>query len=164
MRKYYNISKWIVAGHSWGAIIVLAYSLFHRSNVEGIIYLAGIGVQNNREWHSQFQHNKSKYPDPLPKMKFPFNEEVNKEGNKSWRDYIQNPMIRKNISELNIPTLILQGQNDIRPNWPAKQLSKVLPKAIYKEIDNAVHCILLTHPDELRKEIRAFINSFNSIN
>ena len=90
IRKQYNISKWIIAGHSWGATIAIAYSLYYPSNVEGIIYLAGIGVQNNREWHKQFQDSKSKYPDPLPGMKFPFNEEVNKEGNQSWRKYIQN--------------------------------------------------------------------------
>ncbi|MHA2276640.1 MAG: alpha/beta fold hydrolase, partial [Candidatus Kariarchaeaceae archaeon] len=79
-------------------------------------------------------------------------------GDQSWREYIQNPMIWKNITALNIPTIILQAEKDVRPNWPAKQLASLLPNAKYREINEAVHCIWLTHPNELKIELRSFLN------
>jgi len=49
---------------------------------------------------------------------------------RSFNKYIQGPMILKDISMLYVPTLIICGEKDIRPNWPAIQVSNLLPVAM----------------------------------
>lgn len=159
IRKHYKITNWIIAGHSWGATVALAYALAYPLNVQAIIYIAGNGVQHDIDWHAKFHYNKKNYPDPLPDMKYQFQQEVNSIGNQSWWDQIKDPSIWKKLSQLNVQSLIIQAERDVRPNWPAQQLAKLLPNAIYIEIKDAVHCIWLTHADELKKELRGFINT-----
>ena len=50
IRQFYNIESWYTLGHSWGANIALFYALKYPQFCKGIIYLCGIGVQNNNDW------------------------------------------------------------------------------------------------------------------
>lgn len=157
IRAYYGISSWIVGGHSWGANLSLAYAMHYPDKTKAIIYIAGTGVQNDREWSAQYQANRDKCGEVLPKMLFEGNDEVNRKCIKSWREFIQTPLLYKNISELDIHSLIMCAQRDIRPNWPAMQIHALMPNVEYALIDGAAHYIWLTHPDEMSKRLRSFL-------
>jgi proline iminopeptidase len=156
IRKHYRIQKWIIGGHSWGANLALAYALTHQQHVIGLIYLAGNGIQHDVEWkaayHKAREEKGEKMPDNLP----PGNDEVNKQGNASWYNYIKNPELLRRISELKIPALFVNGRFDIRPGWPAEQLAHLMPHASFTSID-AEHYLWLSRQDDLRCLLRQFI-------
>jgi proline iminopeptidase len=158
IRKHYGIEKWIVGGHSWGANLALAYTLEYPDNVLGLLYIAGNGIQNDREWSQEYHRNRAERGETSPPEAQSGNDEVNRQGNESWRKYIKKPDLLKRISELEIPALFLHGTADIRPGWPGEQIASLMPNSIYKTID-AEHYIWLFRPDEMKHLLREFIGN-----
>jgi len=157
IRKYYGINKWIIGGHSWGANLSLIYAIMYPEFVESILYIAGNGFQNDREWSLEYHNNRDKHGEIMPEMAFPGNEEVNKVGNKTFRRYIQNVNLYKDISMLKITTLFMCAENDIRPNWPVLQIQKLIEKSNQITISGVAHYIWLTHYDEMKDELRKYL-------
>ena len=40
IRNYYNVDRWIIGGHSWGADLALVYALEHSSQVSGLMCIS----------------------------------------------------------------------------------------------------------------------------
>lgn len=158
IRAYYGINSWIVGGHSWGAALSLLYAMFHPERADAVLFIAGVGVQNNKEWYADFLANRDKYGEEIPDMLYPFNDEVNKDGNASFRKYIQNPSIYRDISNLKMPILFMCAEKDIRPNWPVEQIQALVENSKLVNIPQAAHYIWLTHYDEMKHELRKFLN------
>jgi proline iminopeptidase len=53
VRRHFRLDRPVVAGHSWGASLALAYSLAHPSEVRGLVYLSGVGTAP--DWESAFR-------------------------------------------------------------------------------------------------------------
>jgi len=157
IRKYYNIDSWIVGGHSWGANLALIYSCEYSQRVQKVLYIAGNGFQNNREWSKQYHYNRDKYGEELPQMQYAGNDDVNKIANASFREYIQRPTLYKELSRLNVKTLFICAENDIRPNWPTLQLYNLLPNAKLSIIKDAAHYIWLTQYDVMKEALLNFL-------
>lgn len=157
IRNYYGVQRWVIGGHSWGANLALAYALEHPKKTAALVYCSGNGVQRNREWSEAYHKNRDIFGERMPVMNYPGNDEVNKLGNKSWQEYIQNPLLLKKISELRIPSLFLYGSKDIRPSWTAEQISNLLPNSHLEMIKDAEHYIWLTHYDEMKSILHSFI-------
>ena len=161
IRQFYNIESWYILGHSWGANVALFYALKYPQFCKGIIYLCGAGVQNNDDWHTEFNENAAKMTEPeitLPED-FKINYDVLNYGLCSFKKYIQAPMILKNISVLQVPTLIICGEKDIRPRWTVVQLSNLLPMGTLKILNECGHFPWHTHPDLLKKTIIDWIDN-----
>jgi len=161
IRKFYGIKQWFIGGHSWGAGLSLAYALSYQDNCKGIIYISGIGMQNDNDWIEEFNNNCKKLEGPevpLP-SEFSINFDVLNIGQRSFNDYIKRPMLYKEISELRVPVLILYGTNDIRPVWPVVQLSYLLPNCITKMIDGAGHFIWIDKPLELQNAVFLWLDN-----
>lgn len=45
LREHFGYERWIVGGHSWGASLALLYAQSHPDRVDGVIYLAGTGLE-----------------------------------------------------------------------------------------------------------------------
>jgi proline iminopeptidase len=84
-------------------------------------------------------------------------EEVNQEGNLSRVKYLEDPQLAERVRSLDMPALIIQGEKDLRPNWSSEQVAQLLPNARYAVIQDAEHCLWLTHPQELRNLLRDFL-------
>ena len=67
IRKFYNVEKRFLLGHSWGANVTLFYALKYPQFCKGIVYLCGIGVQNNDDWNTEFKKNAEIETDLLEK-------------------------------------------------------------------------------------------------
>ena len=155
IRNYYNLSSWVVGGHSWGANLALAYALKYPVKSDALVYISGNGIQRNREWSKEYHENREKYGEVIPEVGH--NDKVNKLGNRSWQKYIQRPSILKEISRLTIPSLFLYGSKDVRPSWPAEQISNLLSDSKFVMIEDAAHYIWLSHFENMKIELRKFI-------
>lgn len=156
IRNHYRIDRWVIGGHSWGADLALFYALEYAPRVAGLICLAGGRIHNDREWHSEYERRKSREGEPALRFDYPPNMEVNKQVNRSWKRYIQNPTLLRRISELEVPALFVCGERDIRPSWPVEQVAHLMPHAHFELIEGAEHVIWLSHPNELKSLLRDF--------
>ena len=55
LRVHWGHERWILAGHSWGAGLALAYAVQHPKRVQALIYLDGTGVIE--DWHDEYHAN-----------------------------------------------------------------------------------------------------------
>jgi proline iminopeptidase len=53
LRAHWGLERWIVAGHSWGATLALAYCLTYPVRTQALIYCSGTGV--DPRWHADFR-------------------------------------------------------------------------------------------------------------
>ena len=87
VRQHYHLDRWIVAGHSWGADLALAYALHYPEHVYSFVCIAGGRVHNDREWHRVYEERRGQGLEPLPVYDYPPNLEVNAQVNQSWKQY-----------------------------------------------------------------------------
>jgi proline iminopeptidase len=157
IREHYDIEHWVVGGHSWGPDLALAYALEHPDRVLGLVGIAGGKVVNDRSWHEAYVYGRDHIGEATPEQAYPFNDEVNRQLNASWRAYIQSPSLFRRLAELEVPALFVYGGKDIRPSWPTEQLAELLPQGRFERIDGAAHLVWATHTEELRGRLRAFM-------
>jgi proline iminopeptidase len=157
VQKAYEIDRCIVGGHSWGADLALVYALTYPERVTGLLCLAGGRMNNDREWHAEYDRKREDEGELLPDFAYPVNVEVNQQVGRSFKRYIQRPTLFRNIAELTCPALFVYGDRDIRPSWPVQQIASLLPNGRFTLMEGAAHCLWLTHDQELRKVIRPFI-------
>lgn len=157
IREAMGFERWIVGGHSHGAFLALAYALEYPDRVDGIIYLAGTGVQNDRAWHIAYQDGRDTAGELVPPFAVEPNLDVNREGNESARMYCRDPFLLKRLAELQVPLLAVAGGEDIRPVWPVEQIVHLMPNAGIVTLPEAGHYLWLTHAESLRAVLRGFL-------
>jgi proline iminopeptidase len=155
LREHFGYDRWIIGGHSWGADLALDYATAYPNRVLALIYLAGTGI--TREWWPAFEQAQQERSEPLPVFSCPLNREVYQAGQRSRAVYLQDPQLRERLRTLDLPAMIIQGGNDLRPNWPAEQVASLLPRARFSVIPEAAHCLWLTHPHQLQHLLRSFL-------
>ena len=156
LRRHYNVDKWIVVGHSFGADMALMYALHHRDRVQAAICLSGGRFHNDRDWHRVYEEGRSS--EVLPEFAFPPNMDVCRQVNQSARLYMRRPTLWKELSSLDIPALFVYGEHDIRPSWCVEQVANVMSNSRFVMIDGADHHIWTSHAPALRAEISAFLD------
>ena len=159
IRRAYGVEGCIVGGHSFGPSIALAYALRYPDNVIGLVGVAGGNFVNDRTWSAAYHRNLAVVGEDLGGVVFTADQEVNREGNRTWREYIKHPSLFRQIADLWIPATFINGSEDIRPSWPTRQLAALMPHGRYVEIAGAAHTVWLTHADELRPALREAIAS-----
>ena len=141
IRKYYEISNWFIAGHSWGAGVALFSALKYPKSCNGIIYICGMGIQNDDDWIEEFNKNAKALEEPeftLP-PELEINYDVTNMGLRSFKEYIKQPTLLRDLTQLKVPVLIICGDQDIRPNWPAIQLGNLLQNSQLAILLNSNH-------------------------
>ena len=157
VRRAYGVETCIVGGHSFGPSAALAYALRHPKNVLGLVGIAGGNFVNDRTWSEAYHRNLEAVGEDLGGVVFTADQDVNKEGNRSWREYVKRPTLFREIADLAIPATFINGGEDIRPAWPTQQLAALLPHGRYVEIEGAAHTVWLTHADVLRTALHEAI-------
>jgi proline iminopeptidase len=159
IRRAFGFDRWAVGGHSWGANLSLAYALRHPQHVPSVICMAGTGFQNDRSWHAAYEAGRTERPERLPDFLYPYNPEVNREGNRSWREAAKHPDLLRKAAEYQGRVLFVCAEKDIRPSWPVEQLAQLMPNALIRFIEGAEHFMQLTHAGELALVLRTFLLS-----
>jgi proline iminopeptidase len=158
IRHAYRFDKCIVAGHSAGPGLALAYSIRYPERVVGVIGVAGGKMVDDRQWSEVYRARLEAVGEDTGGKQFHADPDVNPRGNASWREYCRRPTLFRELADLKIPCVFINGGEDIRPNWPTQQLAELVPNARYIEIPGAAHTIWLSHADELRKGLRDAIS------
>ena len=157
VREAYGIGQWFVLGHSHGPNLALAYALRHPSRVLGLIGLAGGKVLNDRSWSEAYHENLATVGEDLGGKVFHADPLVNTLGNEAWKVFCRRPTLFRELADLATPCVFINASEDIRPNWPTRQLAELIPGARYEEIDGAAHTIWLTHAEPLRDRLHAAV-------
>ncbi len=150
--------SWIVDGHSAGADVALAYALEFPERVEALICISGGRVHDDRQWHTAYEAGLAAGLDDRLDVAYPFNQEVNRATNDSYKEYTKRPDLLSKLNRLEMPAFFLYGGKDIRPSWPVEQIASLLPKGTFESISGAGHCQWLSRPDELRARLRGFLS------
>ena len=153
VRQFFDLDAYILIGHSFGPDVALAYALRFPTNVIGLIGIAGGRIVNDRGWHATYKQNLRNVGENLGDVVFTADPNVNPVCNESWREYTRRPALLREICALEIPATYIFGSEDIRPDWPTRQLAALLPNGQFVEIKGAAHAIWLTHANELRTEL-----------
>ena len=157
VREAYGFGQWFVLGHSHGPNLALAYALRHPSRVLGLIGLAGGKVLNDRSWSEAYHENLATVGEDLGGKVFHADPLVNTLGNEAWKVFCRRPTLFRELADLATPCVFINASEDIRPNWPTRQLAELIPGARYEEIDGAAHTIWLTHAEPLRDSLHAAV-------
>ena len=120
----------------------------------GLIGIAGGRVVDDKTWSAAYRKALEDVGEDVGGHVFRADPAVNPQANRSWKEYIKRSTLFREIAELSIPAVFINGGKDIRPNWPTEQLASLMPNGRYVEIAGAAHTIWLTHADELRDKLR----------
>ena len=157
VRRAHGARTCLVAGHSFGVNAALAYALRFPSVACGLIGMAGGNLVNDRSWSAAYRRGLQEVGEDTGGTVFHADPRVNRDGNRSWRDFIRQPHLFRAVADLNLPATFINGAGDIRPNWPTRQLAALLPRGHYVEIAGAAHYIWLTHSAALGRHLRCAI-------
>jgi len=160
VREFYQIKKWIMIGHSFGANMSLAYTTAFSDRVMGLVCLSGGHFSNDINRCEEI-HQK-RHTERTPKFDYSMNPTVNTEVNRSWADFTQSPMLLKNISLIPQPVIFLYGSNDIRSSWPIEQIANLVKDSHFIMIQGADHYPWMTHPDTIKEYIHLFLKLFEA--
>jgi proline iminopeptidase len=155
IREHLQHETWTLLGHSYGALLSLAYAVKYPQRVRGLIYACGTGIDNT--WKAEYRRNRDRSPaEPLPDFGFPGNEEVNRVGNAAIETFLAAADLEHRLPRILTPGVVIHGEADLRPQWAAERVAWLLPNARFLAIANAPHYIWLTHAAEFREAIRSF--------
>ena len=157
VRRHYGVETWIVGGHSWGSDLALMYALAYPERTTAFFCLAGGRFHNDREWHRMYDEGRSAELEPPLDFDYPPNMQVNREGNASWKRYIQRPTLWRDLSRLDRPGLLLYGDRDIRPSWPVEQIARLLPQGEFVLLHGANHYLWTTRAAEVGERLQNFL-------
>lgn len=160
LRVQQGAEGWIVAGHSWGADVALAYTLTHPQRVKALLHLSGTGVQNDRGWKEAYQRGLAGGRE-LQRDCGPVNVVAKREYLKSWREWIRSPDLLRRLAECRMPVLFVVGSEDIRPGWPNAQLTALMPSGRFEVIQGAGHLLHDTHGPGLQAMLLDFLDAPN---
>ena len=203
LRALFGHERWVVAGHSWGAMLALFYALEHPDHTRGLIYVSGVGI--NPSWRGDFVGNRAQRLgtdllaeiDGLRKRAAEtgaiedeqafcelqwscdyIDREAGRERARAMLDAglrVNNAVsaqlwqevqaiataddLVQQVAALTVPTLVVHGAEDMRPYWPAEELSCLLPKARFELIANAAHFPWVEQPQAVGEAVRAFLSN-----
>jgi proline iminopeptidase len=67
LRRHWRHRRWVVAGHSFGAALALAYALEHPDRTEAVVYLSCVlRLHGQPDWYAQYRRARlERMPPPL---------------------------------------------------------------------------------------------------
>ncbi|WP_459502305.1 alpha/beta fold hydrolase [Bacillus sp. C1] len=160
IREFYKIERWLVIGHSWGADLALAYAMLQPHSLLGFVSISGTGIQNDRDWKRAYQEGLEGRGETGPDSVYSYNKEVHRSLISSWREFIKGPHVLKDISKIEVPSLFIYGEKDIRPSWPILQIASIINGAQTIEIEEAEHYVWMQQENILREILRKYVNQF----
>lgn len=94
---------------------------------------------------------------PRPFFAYAPNRSVNGRLNVEWTRLIDSGVLPDRARGLGVATLVLHGDGDPRPAWPARQLAELIPRAEFILLDNVGHEPFWERQEALRGILRRFL-------
>lgn len=162
VRVQAGVDRWVVVGHSAGATQALAYGIEYPNQVSGVVCIAGgSGLHDDRQWHAAYEAGRDAGLDTAPDTRFPFNLELNRTLNESWRRYIKHPRLPRRMADFPVPLLVVHGEKDIRPSWPMEQIAELVSDGKFVVVQGAGHIPWTSHGAEVSALLSQFLRGVN---
>lgn len=136
----------VLAGHSLGGYLALAYTLLHPEQVRGLVLVAAGPGFRNPEAREQWNDNVDA---SAAKLGVPEGSEVISKHVDSW--------VLDSLSEIDVPTIVLVGEYDKRFQASAAVFEKNLDVRANELIADAGHGVHKKKPAEIAAAIRGFL-------
>lgn len=94
---------------------------------------------------------------PRPFFAYAMNRGVNARLNADWTRLVDSGVLPEKARSLHVPTLVLHGDGDPRPSWPARDLAALIPGARFVLLENVGHEPFWERPEPLRDQLRGFL-------
>jgi proline iminopeptidase len=176
-----------VLGHSWGAHLALRYALEHPERVSHLVYVSGTGVDADRGWHPYYERNRQARlgglgPPPADEREWAIRQwsadfadpetalesaerlatpwfGINNECNRLVNDEVKGELgiVAARCRSLDVPVLIVDGSEDIRPRWAVDSLFEALPDAKRVTLAGAGHLPWVEARDEFARAVTRFL-------
>jgi proline iminopeptidase len=187
VRQHFGLDQVALLGHSWGAQLALRYALDHPDFVSQLVYVSGVGLgwdwhadyQRNLDarvdpaalksvqgrelavlqWSADFADSTRArgYAEQMATPWFDINYECNDTLNTEARELWQESALVPACQSLPVPTLIVDGAQDIRPRWAVDSLAQALPRASRVVLPDVGHVPWLEDPDGFRSVLLAYL-------
>lgn len=143
IREANGIQDWIVLGHSWGSDLAVRYALAHPERVRGVVGIAGHGLHSDREWSAAYKSGKA----TETPIEIDWVPAVHAALLASFKEWIHEPTLWRSLADTDVSMLFIAAGNDIRPNWPLRQLAELVPGGVFEVVPGVPHDFWKTHPD-----------------
>lgn len=143
IREALGIDRWIVLGHSWGSDLAVRYALDHPERAGAVIGVCGRGFQYDRFWSAAYergQHTESDFD-------IGFDPAVHQSLKASFQEWVHQPNLFRRLADSPVPMRFIAAEDDIRPDWPLRQLAELVPGATFEQIPDVVHNFWSTDPE-----------------
>jgi proline iminopeptidase len=94
---------------------------------------------------------------PRPLFAYPTNRAVNARLGAEWSRTVDSGVLPDRARALRVPTLVLHGDGDPRPSWPACQLAELIPGSRFVLLDDVGHEPFWERPAPFREQLRGFL-------
>jgi proline iminopeptidase len=150
LRRHLGVERWALLGHSWGANLALLYAMRLPRRVRALVYVSGNGIQHDPDWHAQYASARDAGLERTPDWSFEPNPEVNRRLSEAWRMYATRPGMQRAVADVGVPCLVVYGDRDIRPAWPARRIAELIPGARFELLTGADHYVWRGCAERLR--------------
>lgn len=174
--EYKKLDNLTLLGNSLGGHVALVYSLKNKEKVTRLVLTGSSGLFENSMGGSfpkrgSYEYIKEKveytFYDPGTATKELVDEvfQITRSIPKCMRivaiaKSAQRHNMAKDITNIDIPTLLIWGLNDtITPPIVAHEFNRLIPTAELRFIDKCGHAPMMEHPDKFNRLVKEFINS-----
>ena len=153
IRAAMGVESWTVLGHSFGSDLAVRYALDHPERVCAVVGVAGHGLHKDRTWSATYaaaRHTEDEFAiewDPV----------VHESLNASFDQWIHEPELFRRLADTNVPMTFLAAAEDIRPDWPLRQLAALVPRGQFHEVTGVPHNFWSTHPAKWTQVVSNFL-------
>ena len=150
VRRAASVDRWLVLGHSWGCDLAVRYALDVPTAVSGVIGIAGHGPHKDRTWTQIYEQGKlTETP-----IEVEWDKGVWQSLSDSFVDWIHEPDLWRRLGDTPVPMIFIAAGADIRPNWPLRQLARLVPDGDFQVVDGVPHDFWATHPEAWLTAVR----------
>jgi proline iminopeptidase len=142
IRTKVGAESWTVLGHSWGSDLAIRYALDHPERVRAVVGVAGHGLHEDRLWsevYSSLSHTEHDFV-------IEWEPTVHESLKASFGEWIHQPELFRRLADTAVPMTFVAAAEDIRPDWPLRQLAALVPSGEFVEIAGVPHNFWSTHP------------------
>ena len=143
VRRSLGVARWVVLGHSWGSDLAVRYALDHPERVAAVVGIAGHGLHKDRNWSEVYEAQRH----TEDAIHIDWSQEVHAALSESFLDWIHEPGLYRSLADSPVRMRFIAAANDIRPDWPLRQLAELVPAGSFELVAGVDHNFWTTDPE-----------------
>lgn len=143
VRRSLGVARWVVLGHSWGSDLAVRYALDHPERVAAVVGIAGHGLHKDRNWSEVYEAQRH----TEDAIHIDWSQEVHAALSESFLEWIHEPGLYRSLADSPVRMRFIAASNDIRPDWPLRQLAELAPAGSFELVGGVDHNFWTTDPE-----------------